>query len=329
MNTFKILLAIGFFSISCSGISIALTANPSPTEISKQIREEFLHAWNGYKTHAWGCDELKPLTKTCHNWGSHSLLITPIEALDTMIIMDLHEEADRTREYIATHLSFDHNMFVNTFETTIRVLGGLISSYQMTEDKRLLDLAEDLGRRLLPAFSSSTGMPYSWVNLRTGVAKGHLSNAAEIGTSILEFGTLSKLVGDPIFHEVSLAALLEVYKYRSSIGLLGSKIDVNTGEWKDDTSQIGGGSDSYYEYLLKCWLLFGDEKCKRQWEKSFASLTTHLLHKNNRAEASIPSYNHWFARVDMKTGTLKNAYIGALDAFFPGCLVLYGYKKQL
>ena len=35
-------------------------------------------------------------------------------------------------------------------------------------------------------------------------------------------------------------------------------IDVETGEWKDTSSHISGGIDSYYEYLWKCWVLFED-----------------------------------------------------------------------
>ncbi len=79
------------------------------------------------------------------------------------------------------------------------MLGGLLSAYQMTGDARLLRLAEDLGTRLLPAFDSPTGMPYMYVNLKTGRTRGARSNPAEIGTLVLEFGTLSKLTGKPVF----------------------------------------------------------------------------------------------------------------------------------
>src|SRR6266480_2498280 len=97
-----------------------------------------------------------------------ALAMTPVDALDTMILMGLNSEAKSTREYIATHLSFDKDISVQNFEITIRLLGGLLSSYEMTGDKRLLHLAEDLGNRLLPVFNSPTGLPYVYVNLRTG-----------------------------------------------------------------------------------------------------------------------------------------------------------------
>src|SRR5207237_7030414 len=97
--------------------------------------------------------------------------MTPVDALDTMILMRLKDEAKATREYIATHLSFDKDIEVQNFEITIRLLGGLLSSYEMTGDKRLLMLAEDLGNRLLPVFESPTGLPYRYVILIMGTGR--------------------------------------------------------------------------------------------------------------------------------------------------------------
>src|SRR5207248_7621675 len=168
-------------------------------EMAKRVREEFLHAWGGYRQYAWGHDELKPLTKSYHDWYRESLFMTPVDALDTLIIMGLDQQANEARELIATKLSFDKDIFVKNFEITIRMLGGLLSSYQLTGDKRLLALAQDLGDRLLPTFNSPTGMPYIYVNLKTGATRGDVSNPAEIGTLLIEFGTLSKLTHKPVY----------------------------------------------------------------------------------------------------------------------------------
>ena len=68
----------------------------------------------------------------------------------------------------------------------------------------LLDLAKDLGYRLLPAFNTLTGIPYGRVNLKHGVRDdlsqlaGHTCTACA-GTMILEMAALSRLTGDPIF----------------------------------------------------------------------------------------------------------------------------------
>ncbi len=107
------------------------------------------------------------------------MLVGSEKGISNMILMGLKDEANSTREYIARNLSFDKDFDVQNFEITIRLLGGLLSSYQLTGDQRLLNLAEDLGTRLLPVFASPTGLPYRYVNLRTGKVRGNLTNPAE------------------------------------------------------------------------------------------------------------------------------------------------------
>jgi mannosidase alpha-like ER degradation enhancer 2 len=295
-------------------------ANPAvdkdKAETAKLVRDEFLHAWNGYKQYAWGHDELRPLTKSYRDWHSVPLYMTPVDALDTMILMGLDEEAAKTKDFIATNLSFNQDIYVKNFEITIRMLGGLLSSHQLTGDKRLLELAEDLGNRLLPVFNSKTGMPYVKVNLKTGAVLDEQTNPAEVGTLLMEFGTLSKLTGKPVYYDKAKHALVELYNRRSSIGLVGSSLNVKTGAWTDPTSNIGGGIDSYYEYLLKCWLLFGDKDCQRMWQSSIEAL--------NKYVADDGPAGLWYGEVDMNTGKRTGTDFGSLDAFFPGELALAG-----
>src|SRR5215204_2922488 len=148
-------------------------------KLSAEVKSEFLHAWDGYKKYAWGNDDLKPLSKSYHNWYAEPLLMTPVDALDTMYIMGFKNEADETRKYITEKLTFDKNFDVQNFEITIRLLGGLLSAYQITGDKKLLAMADDLGTRLLPVFDSPTGLPYKYVNLKTGKTRGEVTNPAE------------------------------------------------------------------------------------------------------------------------------------------------------
>jgi mannosidase alpha-like ER degradation enhancer 2 len=290
------------------------------SDLAKLVKQEFLHSWNAYKQYAWGNDDLKPLSKSYHNWHDASLLMTPVDALDVMYIMGLNEEADSTKEYIIKNLSFDCDFFVKNFEITIRILGGLISAYQLTNDNRLLNLADDLGKRLLPVFNSPTGMPYMFVNLKTGEVRGEVSNPAEIGTLLIEFGTLSKLTLNPVYYDKAKKALVELYNRRSSIGLVGTTINVETGEWGNSTSHISGMIDSYYEYLLKCWLLFDDEDCKEMWETSIAAINKYVAHET---ETGL-----WYAQVNMYTGERIATRFGALDAFFPAVLALSGDTER-
>src|SRR2546429_1602082 len=224
--------AIVFGSVGCN----RSREDAHAREVATRVRTEFLHAWTNYEKYAWGHDALKPLSKTPHDWYGQSLLMTPVDALDTLIVMKLGAEADKARALIMTELSFDRDIYVKNFEITIRLLGGLLSSYQLTGDKRLLTLAEDLGTRLLPLFDSPTGLPYRYVNLKTGKTRGAESNPAEAGTLLIEFGTLGKFTRKPIFYDKAKHALVEIYKRRSAIGLVGQRINVETGKWTNTDS---------------------------------------------------------------------------------------------
>ncbi|HKP02454.1 MAG TPA: glycoside hydrolase family 47 protein [Chthoniobacterales bacterium] len=285
-----------------------------------RVKTECLHAWNNYERYAWGHDALKPLSRTPHDWYGQSLQMTPVDALDTLVLMKLNPEADKARDLITRELSFDRDVYVKNFEITIRLLGGLLSGYQLTGDKRLLILAEDLGNRLLPAFNSLTGLPYVYVNLRTGQVREPVSNPAETGTLLLEFGTLSKLTGKPAFYDKAKRALVETYRRRSPIGLVGSAINVETGAWTDTESHISGGIDSYYEYLWKCWLLFGDKDCLEMWNASIPAVHKYLADEI-RGEL-------WYGYADMNSGQRTHTNYGALDAFFPALLALSGDRVR-
>src|SRR6185295_13388450 len=297
-------------------LSVSAHAQTQNKKLAAEVKAEFLHAWNGYKKYAWGHDDLKPLSKTYHDWYPQPLLMTPVDALDTMILMELGDEAAATKQYILENLSFDKDIEVQNFEITIRLLGGMLTNYQLTGDKRFLTLAEDLGNRLLPVFNSPTGLPYRYVNLKTGKVSKPISNPAETGTLIIEFGTLSKLTGKPIFFEKAKRALVETFNRRSKIGLVGEWINVETGEWTNTDSHISSAIDSYYEYLLKCWLLFGDRDCKRMWDASIVAINKYL------ADGS------WYGHADMNTGARRATSYGALDAFFPAVLILSGDQPR-
>jgi glycosyl hydrolase family 47 len=314
----KLSLFILLFFISAPLVSSQTRVNRPG--LAAEVRNEFLHAWNGYKKYAWGHDDLKPLSKTYHDWYAEPLLMTPVDSLDTMILMGLKDEANSTREYIARTLSFDKDISVQNFEITIRLLGGLLSSYQMTGDKRLLNLAEDLGNRLLPVFESPTGLPYRYVNLKTGKVRGNVTNPAESGTLLIEFGTLSKLTNRPVFYDKAKRALVETYKRRSPIGLVGTWISVETGQWTNTDSHISGAIDSYYEYLLKCAILFNDQECREMWNNSITAINQYLRDETKgRMQPEL-----WYGHADMGTGKRTDTTYGALDAFFPAVLAMSG-----
>jgi mannosidase alpha-like ER degradation enhancer 2 len=291
---------------------------PADPALAEQVKQELLHAWNGYKRYAWGHDDLLPVSKGYRDWyDNQPVLMTAVDSLSTLAVMRLDDEVSKTADYIAANLTFDKDVSVSNFEITIRLLGALLSAYQTSHDSRLLAKADDLGTRLLPAFRSKTGMPYRFVNLKTGAVDGVVSNPAEIGTLILEWGTLAKLTGKPGYFEAAKRALVALYERRDKkTGLVGQDINVETGQWTNTASHIGGAIDSYYEYLLKCERLFDDRDCGEMYRASIGPVHRYIGHEVDGAL--------WYGRVDMTTGQRTGTTYGSLHAFFPGVLAMGG-----
>ncbi len=286
------------------------------TTLTKQVKEATQHAWNGYKKYAWNFDDLQPLTKNGKNWYKHTMLMTPVDAYDCLLMLGLKKEAAEAKNIILTSLTFNLDNDVQVFEVTIRLLGGLITAYELDGDKRFLTLATDLADRMMPAFATPTGMPYRYVHLQTGKTRDSINNPAEIGTLMMEFGQLSKHTGNGKYYDVAKKAIMALYDRRSKLDLTGERLNVITGEWVSSRSHISGYIDSYYEYLYKCWLLFGDKDFKDAFEKHNIAIKKHLLSKTD--------HGTFMRVVDMNTGAELATTYGALDAFYAGLAAFSG-----
>lgn len=249
------------------------------------VKAAFKHAWSAYKKYAWGYDELKPISKTYHTWFGIGLTI--LDSLDTMHIMGLHDELAEAREWVAEKLTFDVNRDVNLFECTIRALGGLLSAYYLTNDELYLNKAKDLGERLLPAFKSSSPVPYSDVNLQTHIAHsppwGPDSSTSEVTTIQLEFRYLSHLTGDDRFKKAVDEVTNHVHTLPKKDGLVPIFINANSGHFRHmSTITLGARGDSYYEYLLKMWIQSGrtDEQSKKDYLESVEGVKKHLMRES-------------------------------------------------
>ncbi len=292
---------------------------------AQSIRKEFEFAWNCYKQYAWGYDELMPLSKTHDNWYGESLGMTIVDSLDSLYLLGLHDEYLVAHNWIVHNLDFDKNISVSVFEVNIRLLGGLITGYQIFGDQRLLELAVDLANRLLPAFESPTEMPYRFVNLRTGEVEDANSNSGEIGTLTLEFGMLSKLTGNPVYYEKAKNAVKALYERRSpTTNLVGTMINVENGQWILPAAHIGGMIDSYYEYLYKAGVLFEDKDMLDMWNVSVDGINTYLAD----SVYQIASGELWYGYGDMITGQSVGKVFSALACFFPGLLGLSGDTER-
>ncbi len=309
------LFALMFFQTAWSQQSVPFTKEKKK-EMCERVKAAAQHAWEGYKQYAWAADDLRPLTKQPRTWYKKSMLMTPVDAFDTFTLLGLTQEAKEARMLILSKLSFEVDNNVQVFEITIRLLAGLLTAYELDGDKKFLTLAEDLGKRLMPAFNTPTGMPYRYVHLQTGAIMDSINNPAEIGTLMMEFGKLSKLTGNKNYYNVAKKAIMEVYNRRSVIGLVGEQIDVTNGKWKSTQSHISGYIDSYYEYLYKSWLLFKDKDFKTAFDVHNEAIKKYLIDKTDHG---------WFLRhVDMNTGIESATMYGALDAFYAGLCAFAG-----
>lgn len=232
-------------------------------ERQQAVVESLKHAWKGYKLHAWGHDNLKPISGGYSDW--FGLGLTLIDSLDTLYMMGLHEEFKEARDWVETELSFNKNQEVNLFETTIRVLGGLLSAYHLSADEMFLDKAKDLGDRLMPAFKTPSGIPFSDTNLLT--LKSHAprwspdSSTSEVTTIQLEFRDLARCTGESRFEEAIQSVNEKVHALPKKDGLVPIFINANTGTFRvGATISLGARGDSYYEYLLKQYLQTGKKE---------------------------------------------------------------------
>nr|KYP74644.1 ER degradation-enhancing alpha-mannosidase-like 2 [Cajanus cajan] len=286
-----LLLVVASLSVA---VADSVTAEEAK-ELREEVREMFYHAFNGYMDHAFPLDELRPLSCAGQDTlGGYAL--TLIDSLDTLALLGDRQRFATSVEWIGKNLRFDINKTVSVFETTIRVLGGLLSAHLIAADyatgmrvpsydNQLLNLAEDLARRLLPAFDTPTGIPFGSVNLLHGVDK-HESKVKQPSLKLPPFISL-------IFFCFCVYIVLKLVLLCLDAG-------------------IGTSIDSFYEYLLKAYLLFGDEEYLYIFQEAYAAAMHYLYH------------DPWYVEVNMDSAAIVWPLFNSLQAFWPGLQVLAG-----
>lgn len=249
-----------------------------------EVKRVFKESWAHYEAEAWGKDVYNPLTKTGKNMGPHPLGWIIVDSLDTLHLMGLDEEFKTATAWVANELTYDIDYEVNVFETTIRMLGGLLSAYFLSQNDMFLDKAVDLGDRLLGAFESPSGLPYASVNLKTkkGV-KNHVDNGAsstaEVSTLQLEFKYLSKLTGESLYWEKVEKIMQILDNNHAQDGLVPIYVHPDTGRYQGQIIRLGSRGDSYYEYLLKQYLQTEQEEpiYNLMYQESLRGMKDNLL----------------------------------------------------
>jgi len=248
-----------------------------------------------------GCDEYHPISKTGKQMTDKGLGWIIVDALDTLMIMNLTSRLSHAREWISTTLDYDQDHEVNTFETTIRMLGGLLSAHYLSttfpemapladDDKGspgedlYLEKAADLADRILGAFDSESGIPYASINLKTlkGVPS-HVddgaSSTAEASTLQLELKYLAMLTGEKNYWDRAERVMQIIDDNDMEDGLVPIFIYANLGHFRGDNIRLGSRGDSYYEYLIKQYLQTSNQEpvYLDMWNQALAGVRKHLI----------------------------------------------------
>lgn len=327
----RLLLA---FAVCCAcaaaEISVRACAPHDAELLTHRVQHNFDHAYRNYKQHALHFDQLRPLSCSADN-SFGGLHVSLVDTLDTLFIMRDYFEFVRAAKFLVHRLSFDLNSTVSLFEVNIRVLGGLLSAHGLlTEgfehthfdawlwwpsyDGSLLYLAYQLAERLMLAFDTPTGIPYGAVHLQHGVAPNEsiIASTAGAGSLLLEFGTLSRFTGLHKYYRAAFRAMEALHVRAASTGLVGNHINIVTGVWVATEAGVGALIDSFYEYMLKGYILFADQRLLRMHQASYTSVSAYVRKGD------------WFLNSDMWTGQPVSSVLSSLSAFYPGLMLLHG-----
>ncbi|XP_032398938.1 mannosyl-oligosaccharide 1,2-alpha-mannosidase IA [Etheostoma spectabile] len=296
--------------------------DPETKERRAKIKEMMKHAWGNYRRYAWGSNELRPVSKQGHSSNLFGSIkgATIVDALDTLYVMDMFEEFDAATDWVEKNLDFNVNAEVSVFEVNIRFVGGLLSAYYLSGKEVYRRKAVELGEKLLPAFKTPTGIPWALLNLKSGIgrnwpwASGGSSILAEYGTLHLEFMHLSKLSGNPEFQQKVMNIRKVLNRLDKPQGLYPNYLNPNSGQWGQHHVSVGGLGDSFYEYLLKAWLMSDktDEEGKRMYYDALQAIETNLIRKSSSGLTYIAEW---------KGGLLEHK-MGHLTCFAGGMIAL-------
>ncbi|KAI0281280.1 glycoside hydrolase [Russula aff. rugulosa BPL654] len=253
------------------------------------IVDAFRHAWSAYERDAMGADEYHPISHKGSNLSeAGGIGYTVVDAIDTMLLMGLDDEYLRARSWIEHKLDFDRNASFSTFETTIRVLGGLLSAYHHSGgDSLFLERAQDLADRMLPVFDTPSGLPYPAVNLQQRVGLWAEENTpivstAEASTLQLEFRYLSELTDDDIYWKKAERVMAVIRSARQHTGIASIFMDPNEGRFVTSAIRLGSRGDSYYEYLLKQFIQTDrtEDVYREMYEDAVQGIHDYLIQKS-------------------------------------------------
>ncbi|KAH7638376.1 hypothetical protein HUG17_2409 [Dermatophagoides farinae] len=243
------------------------TMDPDPEiESHRQfVKKMMKEAWDNYVLYAWGYNELQPQSrnkKMDSIFGPTKLGLTIVDSMDTLFLMDMKQEFELGRQWVAQELDFESTPTeTSVFETIIRYVGGLLTCFALTGDPMFLYKSRQVAQALLPAYNTATGIPNGLIIPKTGKAYHHTwaSGAilSEFGSHHLEYTYLSDMTGDRRFHDRVKRIRSVLNNAEKPNGLYLLMLDEETGRWTDNKVSLGALGDSFYEYLIKAYVQSG------------------------------------------------------------------------
>ncbi|KAI0390613.1 glycoside hydrolase family 47 protein [Xylariaceae sp. FL0594] len=254
-----------------------------------EVKAAFVKSWNSYKRVGFGYDEVLPVSGKGHDvpgfggWGA-----TLVDSLSTLWIMDLKEDFfEAAAAAVTVDYSRTHDSSCNYFETTIRHLGGLLSAFDLSGERALLEKATELGDMLWMAYDTPNRMPGFWFNFRDAKygrqVAGYHDPSAAVASSSLEFSRLSQLTGDDKYYDAidRVTRVLDEWQNRTQLpGMWPTYFDLANLRLDGDRSfTLGALADSLYEYLPKTFALLGglEPVYEKMYRGAMDAVVQHVL----------------------------------------------------
>ncbi|PCH35277.1 glycoside hydrolase family 47 protein [Wolfiporia cocos MD-104 SS10] len=259
------------------------------------------------REYAWGHDDLSPVSESYSDsyggWGA-----TIVDALDTI---DIFEEAVNFTTSVDFSVTPTDDQ-IDLFETTIRYVAATLVTYELSgyQYPALVEQAKVLVDKMAYAWVGNQSVPYGYMNWN--------ETTPVVGTLTMEWGALSNFTGNQTYRELAEKAVIWIAELPPPLPALPAQgIDPTTGQFVGSYVSWGGGSDSYFEYLIK-WArlsntdnnLFADA-----WAAAVDSSIQHL--------ARTSTVLDWQYMADWDAGTI--IHIGShLECYLAGNWMLGG-----
>ncbi|KAI1102889.1 glycoside hydrolase family 47 protein [Jackrogersella minutella] len=277
------------------------------------VKEAFQRSWDGYYQYAFPNDTLLPISLSYENdrngWGASA-----VDALSTALVIGNQDVINQIVDHIGTinfNATAPESTNVSLFETTIRYLAGLLSGYdfltgplkQYAKDQasvdKILEQAIALADILSVTFDTPSGVPINTLLYSSDgyhVGSDTTNGIATIGTLVLEWTHLSDITGDDKYATLSQKGEEYLLNVRNPDvgepypGLLGTDVNIADGTFADSSGGWNGGTDSFYEYLIKMYVYDQDRfgAYKDRWTAAVDSSIQYLAsHPTTRPDLTF------------------------------------------